>query len=84
LAARTENCGWQKQDHFDGTFNLCSMDFGLIGFGMNSMGAHFNPVSLNIVNTESGEATKNSFRASCASMNRTLSRVITIPVVAAR
>jgi hypothetical protein len=32
--ARAENSRWQKQGHFDGTFNLCSKDFGLIGFGM--------------------------------------------------
>jgi hypothetical protein len=75
--ARAENCEWQRQGHFDGTLNLCSMDFGLMGFGMNSMGAHFNLVSLNIVTTEFGEAIKNSFRVSCAGMYRILQEVVT-------
>jgi hypothetical protein len=51
--ARTENCGWQEQSRFDGVFNWYSKDFGMIGFGMNSIGAHFNTVSLSIVNSES-------------------------------
>jgi hypothetical protein len=41
---------------FDGAFNFCKKDFGMIGFGMNSMGTHFNPVSLSIFNSESKEA----------------------------
>ncbi len=54
--ARAENCGWQKQAHFDGAFNCCEKEFGIIGIRMNRMGAHFNPVSLNIVNSESKAA----------------------------
>jgi hypothetical protein len=84
--ARAKNCGWQKQGHFDGALNLCSMDFGLIGFGMNSMGAHFNLVSLNIVNTEFGEAIKNSFVyhvLACTVSCKRLSRALPLHVVAA-
>ena len=64
--ARAENCGSQKQGHFDGAFNWCAKDFGMIGFGMNSMGAHFNPVSLSIVNSESKEAIKSAYTATCS------------------
>ena len=34
---------------------------GMIGIGMNSMGSHYNPVSFNIVNSESSEALKSSY-----------------------
>ena len=61
--ARSENCGWQKQAHFDGAFNLCEKEFGLVGIGVNSMGAHFNPVSLNIVNSESKAAITHCWEA---------------------
>ena len=50
---RGENCGWQKQCHLDGAYNFCKHEFGIIGIGINSMGARFNPVSLSIVNSES-------------------------------
>ena len=37
--------------------NFCEKEeFGIIGIGMNSMGAHYNPVSLSIVNSESKDA----------------------------
>jgi hypothetical protein len=61
--ARAENCGWQKQAHLDGEYNWCRNDFRIIGIGMNSMGSHFNPVSLNIVNSESRDAIQNSWDA---------------------
>ena len=66
--ARAENCGWQKQAHLDGAFNWCDKNFGIIGIGMNSMGSHFNPVSLNIVNSESKMAIASSFDASVAGL----------------
>jgi hypothetical protein len=40
--ARAKNCKWQAQGHTDGAFNWCGKEIALIGFGMNSMGAHFN------------------------------------------
>ena len=49
--ARGENCGWQKQIHFDAAHSFCKHEFGILGIGINSMGAHFNPVSLSIVNS---------------------------------
>ena len=49
------NCGLQSQFHLDGAYNL-QYEFGIIGIGMNSMGAQFNPVSLSIVNSESKAA----------------------------
>jgi hypothetical protein len=64
--ARAEKIGCQKQGHFDGALNWCGKDFGMIGFGMNSMGAHFNPVSLSIVNSESKEAIKSAYTATCS------------------
>ena len=67
--ARAENCGWQKVGHFDGAFNWCKKDFGMIGFGMNSMGAHFNPVSLSIVNSESKMASESAYDATCAGLH---------------
>ncbi len=37
--------------------------FALIGFGMNSMGSRFNPVSITIVNSECHEAYEAAFTA---------------------
>ena len=68
--ARSANCGWQKQGHFDGSFNFCDKEFALIGFGLNSMGSKFNPVSINIVNSESYEALRNSYNATCTGLFR--------------
>ncbi len=51
------------QGNWDGSFNFCDTDFAIIGFGMNSMGARFNPVSISIVNSESSEAYHASFTA---------------------
>ena len=50
--ARAKNCKWQAQGHTDGAFDWCGKEIALIGFGMNSMGAHFNPVSFSIVPLE--------------------------------
>jgi hypothetical protein len=63
--ARAVNCGSQTQGHMDGAFNWCKKDFALIGFGMNSMGAHFNPVSVSIVNSESKQAISAAYDATC-------------------
>jgi hypothetical protein len=51
--ARADNCCFQKQGQFDCVFNWCNKDFALIAFGMNSTGAHYNLVSISIVNSES-------------------------------
>jgi hypothetical protein len=66
--ARMENCRWQKQTHLDGAFNWCIKDFGLIGIGCNRVGAHFNPISLSIVNSESAAAIESSWGASVRGM----------------
>ncbi len=52
---QTDNCGFQTQGCFDCEFNWCNKDFAfkLICFRMNSMGAHFNPMPISIVNSES-------------------------------
>lgn len=65
---RAKNCGWQAQGHTDGAFDWCGKEIALIGFGMNSMGAHFNPVSFSLVNSESKEGIKNSYLATCAGL----------------
>jgi hypothetical protein len=62
------NCRWQTQFHLDGAYNVCKHEFGIIGIGMNSMGAHFNPVSLSIVNSE----TKASITACCQGVLQSL------------
>ncbi len=49
--ARAVECGWPTQAHLDGAFNLCTKDFGVIGMGMNSMGAKLNTVSLSLAAT---------------------------------
>jgi hypothetical protein len=54
--ARMTNCRWQKQIHVDGAFNFCVKDFSMVSIGCNSMEAHFKPISLNIVNSESRDA----------------------------
>ena len=64
--ARAKNCGWQAQGHFDAAFNWCGKEIALIGFGMNSMGAHFNPVSVSIANSESKEGIANAYKATCS------------------
>ena len=63
--ARAVNSTCQIQGHFDGAFNWCNKDFALLGFGVNSMGAHFNPVSVSIVNSESKEAMEAAYQATC-------------------
>jgi hypothetical protein len=62
--ARAKNAQDEVQGHIDGSFGYCVKDFCLIGFGVNRLGAHFNPVSISISNTESKEGIKNAFRAS--------------------
>jgi hypothetical protein len=63
--ARAVNSTCQTQGHLDGAFNWCKKDFALIGFGMNSMGAHFNPLSVSIVNSESKDAISSAYEATC-------------------
>ena len=61
--ARGENCGWQKQLHVDAAFNWCEKAVAVVGMGLNSMGAHYNSVSISIANSESKLAITNSFAA---------------------
>ncbi len=62
--ASMTNCGWQKQFHLDSAFNFCVKDFGLVGIGCNRMGAHFNPISLSIVNSDTRDAIESSWDTS--------------------
>jgi hypothetical protein len=66
--AGEDNCNFETQGHFDGAFNRFNKDFALIAFGMNSMGAHFNPVSISIVNSESKTSLDWSYKATCAGL----------------
>ena len=61
--ARAIHCGWHIQGHWDGAFNLCNKDFGLLAFGVNRMGAHYNPVTITIANSESHTAYQHAFEA---------------------
>jgi hypothetical protein len=61
--ASAKNCGWQLQGHFDGSFNFCQKIFAMLGFGMGSLGAHFNPVCFAITNGETAEAYEWTYRA---------------------
>jgi hypothetical protein len=61
--ARSIQCGWQIQGHWDGAFNWCNKDFGLLAFGLNSMGARYNPVTVTIANSESQTAYQHSFES---------------------
>jgi hypothetical protein len=54
---------WQIQGHWDGEFNWCNKDFGLLAFGLNRMGAHYNPVTITIANSESRTAYEHSFES---------------------
>jgi hypothetical protein len=38
------------QGHFHGSFNFCEKHFAMLGFGMGSLCAHFNPGCVEIVN----------------------------------
>jgi hypothetical protein len=58
--ARAENCGCQKTAHVEGSF-------GMISICMN-MGAHYNPVSVSIVNSESKRAIKTEYEATCTGL----------------
>ncbi len=66
--ARADNCCFQTKGHFDGAFNWCNKNFALIAFGMKSLGAHYNPVSISIINSESKIALNSSYDATCASL----------------
>ncbi len=61
--ARAKNCCWQMQGHFDGSFNFCEKSIALLGFGMGSLGAHFNPVCFAIANGETAEAYEWTYRS---------------------
>ena len=63
--ARAKNIDRQAQGHLDAAFNRCGKVTALIGFSMNSMGAHFNPVSVSIATSESKEGIKNTYKATC-------------------
>ncbi len=41
----------------------------MIGFRMNSMGTHFNPVSLSIVNSELRQALEIAYDVTCAGLH---------------
>ena len=41
----------------------CNKHFGLLAFGLNSMGARFNPVTITIANSESRTAIQHAFEA---------------------
>ncbi len=64
--ARGENCNFETQGHFDGAFNWCNKDFALIAYGMNSMDAHYTPVSISIFNSESQTALEWPYNETCA------------------
>jgi hypothetical protein len=66
--ARAKNCKWQAQGHTNGAFNWCWKNISLIGFDINTMGAHFNPVSFSIANSKSKEGIKNSYMPTCAGL----------------
>jgi hypothetical protein len=55
--ARADNCKIAIQGHFDGA-----------AFGMNSMGAYYNPVSISIVDSESKTSFEWSYNATCAGL----------------
>ncbi len=42
--------------------------FALLGFGVNSMGAHYNPVSISIVHLESKTSLDWAYDATCAGL----------------
>jgi hypothetical protein len=54
--------------HLDSAFNWCKKDFGLIGIGCNSMGAHNNPVSLIILNGETVNVINSAWDTTIMSM----------------
>ena len=66
--ARADNCKFEAQGHIDGAFGWCNRDFALLGFGVNSMGDHYNPVSISIINSESKTSLEWSYNATCASL----------------
>jgi hypothetical protein len=66
--ARGDNCNFETQGHFYRAFNWCNKDFALIAFRMNSMGAHYNPVSISIVDSESTTSLEWSYNAASAGL----------------
>ncbi len=41
---RALNSGWELQLQVDATFKVCTEAIGVLGFGVNSLGAHMNLV----------------------------------------
>jgi hypothetical protein len=66
--ACVDNCEFQTQGHIDCAFDWCSRDFALLTFGMNSMGAHYNPVSISIVDLESKTSLEWPYNETCAGL----------------
>ncbi len=60
--ARAKSCCWQLQGHFDGSFIFCEKSIAMLGFGMGSLDAHFNPVCFAITNGETAEAYEWTYR----------------------
>ncbi len=51
------------QGYFDCSFDFCEKRIAKLGFGMGSLGAHFNPVCVAIVNGKTSEAYEWTYRA---------------------
>ncbi len=62
-------CGWPTQAHFDGAFNLCTKDFGVIGMGVNSMGAKLNTVLLSLASKESADMIDIAYECSVSALH---------------
>ena len=43
------NCGWALQLQVDTTFKICDRDLNKLTLSQNSLGAHYHPLSVNII-----------------------------------
>ena len=59
------NSGWALQLQVDTTFNICDRDLNKLKLCLNSLGAHYHPLSVNIIrgNAESAIMYCNAWNA---------------------
>lgn len=63
--SRQVNCGWALQLQVDTTFKICDRDLNKLTLGLNSLGAHYHPLSVNIIpgNAESAVMYRNAWNS---------------------
>jgi hypothetical protein len=79
---RALNSGWEMQLQVDATFKVCTEAVGVLGFGVNSLGAHMNLVCTALIpdNRESEEMMKETWNAIRRAFHLLLTRYKRCPI----